>query len=177
MKLARLLLGAALVVLTYSTASARIGETLEQCIKRYGAPDSEPEPNDMEPSATDYYFSHAGRTLKIIFYRGSAVSFYAYPNSARPLNESEVQQMLEQNRTTSWKKVEAVRDAESWMTSDGQRIAWHKPLETDRTMFSITTMDWVDATKQSGNTLRDPLKRALDGAETAIKGVKDLLGY
>jgi len=179
MRPASLLLGAVLAVMAYSTASAGIGETYEQCVARYGVPDSGPEANKYLTDAKDYFFVKSGRTLLVTFYKGMAVDLFIYRNDRRSFSDSEIRQMLEQNKSAEWSEADLLLEGETWKSADGDRQAFlvNNSEGAPRAAFGVFTSEWQKITARNKAPSSDPLKRALDGAETAIRGVRDLLGY
>lgn len=176
---ANLLLGAVFAVMACSTASARIGETFEQCVARYGAPDSGPETDEDDSAARVYYFIKSGRDIRVVFYDGKAVDLFYSRLDKRAFSDSEVQKILAENKASEWVEGKAAPGKRSWESSQGGRHAFltSDNKGTPKAFFTVWTAERNEKAYSGNEASSDPLKRALDGAETAIHGLRDLLGY
>jgi len=180
MRPASLLLGTALAVMVCSTASARIGETLEQCVARYGAPDSGPKPAEGGLSASTYYFVKSGRDIQITFYDGKAVELLVHRRDGKVFSDSEVETMLSENKSLGWVENSSPSPHHRiWTTSDAKRQAFLSLNYNDmpNAIFAVFTVEWRERAYPGNKGFGDALKRTLDGAESAIRGLRDLLGY
>lgn len=116
-----LILPGLFVMLMITTASARLGETLDECLKRYG-PSLEKRPALLKVSDPEtLVFTKAGITVAIEFRQGKAwqVTF------RKPgLNRVELDAILMANAGSgSWSPPLKTRDKEYRMTDDKGRVA------------------------------------------------------
>jgi hypothetical protein len=137
---------AALMLGLPSDSSARIGETLQQCIARYGQPEDNPQESAVHPKATDCAFIKSGLDISVVFYQGKAVDIMFRKLDGSAFNPSEVEELLKANGgSSSWNQHEAKRpDQSEWKTTDGARRATLNPnrrAETNR-VLSIWTEQW-----------------------------------
>jgi hypothetical protein len=136
----------ALAILLPAAGWARIGETLEQCVARYGPPESPPEESAVHPKAIDCAFSKSGLDISVVFYQGKAADIMFRKLDGSAFNPSEVEELLKANGgSSSWNQHEAKRpDQSEWKTTDGARRATLNPnrrAETGR-VLSIWTEQW-----------------------------------
>jgi hypothetical protein len=128
-----------------SVLEARIGETLEQCIARYGPPDKGPQDSALHPAATDCGFVKDGLYVVVTVYQGKAVDIMFRKLDGTPFNASEVKELLTANGGTSWmvRKVEE-SDKLEWATKDGTKLAMLGPnrnAEIGR-VLTVWTNEW-----------------------------------
>jgi len=116
-----LMLSGLLVLLMVTRASARLGETLDECVTRYG-PSLEKRPPLLKVSDPEVLiFTKAGITVAVEFRQGKAwqVTF------RKPgLNRAELDAILMANAgSASWSPPLKTRDKEYRMTDDKGRVA------------------------------------------------------
>lgn len=129
-----------------SVSTARIGETLQQCIARYGQPDSGPEESVVHPKATDCAFIKNGLDVSVVFYQGKAVDIMFRKVDGSSFNPSEIDELLKANGGGSmWKERDAGKpDQSEWETPDGENRAMlssNRHAEPAR-VLSVWTMQW-----------------------------------
>ena len=116
-----LTLSALVLLLTSVPASARIGETLDECVQRYG-PMIERRPAKLGSSDPDVMvFSKAGITVAVEFKEGKAWHL-TFRKTA--LTSFEIEALVTANSGTSlWGSPLKTRDKEYRMTADKGRLA------------------------------------------------------
>jgi hypothetical protein len=99
MKLIILALGATL--LTIGVAFGQIGETLPQCVAKYG-PVAEKQPRDW------HKFTSAPYHLEIHFYKdkADAVQYLNWAGGPKPFTKNEIEKLLGQNSTAHWEVMD-----------------------------------------------------------------------
>lgn len=102
------------------SASARIGETYDQCKARYG------DPIDQATNAT-YFFKKSGLYFSISFHEGVAdcITFRKVAeneiNIADEISDNEIAQLMTANAGgRPWKKSKLINMNRTWFTEDGQ---------------------------------------------------------
>ena len=156
---------AVLLLCLPSASNARIGETLQQCIARYGQPDSGPEESLSHPKATECVFIKGGFDISVIFWAGKAASIMFSKLDRSAFSSAEVEELLGKNgggwmllkanerrrnelpnATDNPNPDEYLRESDSqvWETADGKADASlnssrdGKPART----FFIETTEW-----------------------------------
>jgi hypothetical protein len=116
-----LVLSALVVLLTIRPAAARMGETLDECVQRYG-PMIERRPAKLGASDPDVMvFSKAGITVAVEFKEGKAWHL-TFRKTA--LTSFEIEALITANSGTSlWGSPLKTRDKEYRMTADKGRVA------------------------------------------------------
>jgi len=157
MKASRLSLLAVLLLCPPSASNARIGETLQQCIARYGQPDSGPEESLSHPKATECVFIKGGLDVSIVFWKGKAASIMFSKLDRSAFSSAEVEELLKKNGS-GWRLLKAserqrnampdapLRDSsrQVWETADGNADASLNPSRDGKpahTLF-IETTEW-----------------------------------
>lgn len=110
--------------LSAGSAHGRIGETLEQCKKRYGPVVSKLEDGDL-------LFLRAGYVVSLAFYKGKVESLFVMKETTdilgthKELSDDEIRLFLKANRGTAknrWIKIERFSFMQrKWRTTDGSR--------------------------------------------------------
>jgi len=156
---------AVLLLCLPSASNARIGETLQQCIARYGQPDSSPEESLSHPKAMECVFIKGGLDISVIFWGGKAASIMFSKLDRSAFSSAEVEELLGKNgggwmllkanerrrnelpnATDNPNPDEYLRESDSqvWETADGKADASlnsnrdGKPART----FFIETTEW-----------------------------------
>jgi hypothetical protein len=116
-----LVLSVLVVLLTTVPASARVGETLDECVQRYG-PMIERRPAKLGASDPDVMvFSKAGITVAVEFREGKAWHL-TFRKTA--MTSFEIEALITANSGTSlWSSPLKTRDKEYRMTADKGRLA------------------------------------------------------
>lgn len=136
-------------------ANARIGETLEQCTVRYGAP--------VTNSNNSAAFIKAGFVIGVMFYNGKVDSLAiakvekdAFGKSIE-MSDNEISQLLKANSgNRKWKEITRSLDR-SWLTEDAQVVAIY---ERSKRQLTIMTKDaaersGADKKAEENKTLKD----------------------
>ena len=150
----RLMLAVILIAFAslYQQASARIGETPEQCQARYGKPIAV----DNDEGITSFTFKKASIIIDVYFYNGKAdtINFCKVDSKGKriALSENEVQYLLETNSGgIKWKEpkiLTAIGD-KLWETEDGNFRAnyldgtLHIETKECKTRFETESKDWA----------------------------------
>lgn len=96
----RILLASLLILTLTISAQARLGETYEQCVTRYGAPTEKlpADPNEMSGVET-YRFKSDKWGLGITFWKGKAYSilYYMLDRSTPNFAQAEIETILKLN--------------------------------------------------------------------------------
>lgn len=162
MKTPRLIWLSILLLCLPSVSDARIGETLQQCIARYGQPDGEPEEGGVHPKATDCAFVKDGLELLVTFYQGKAVDIIFSKLDERSFSPSEVEELLKANGS-GWKEREARKpDQSEWETAFGARRAMLYPDRSGEpsSRLAVSTAEWNKVMDEHEATLqRQELQR------------------
>jgi hypothetical protein len=132
----------AVLLFAAHTATARIGETLEQCIERYGQPAVPPKPGGPVT------FLKANVAITISFHEGHAdmLVFFKWENGAKgPLSDEEISVLMRANSNgLSWEKTPVVTLNRAWNTADKSIYAL---LDAVTRSLTITTKDAIDRQK------------------------------
>lgn len=108
---------AALVSLPLQPAEAALGETPEQCIKRYGTP------TFKERDGTPKSFSMGGLVISTRFENSKCNLIWFRPEPARVLSDAELRALLDASKGGSeWKSADEPGQ-KKWVTADGKRRA------------------------------------------------------
>jgi hypothetical protein len=99
MKLIILALGATL--LTTGVTFGQIGETLQQCVAKYG-PVAEKQPRDW------HKFTSAPYHLEIHFYKdkADAVQYLNWAGGPKPFTKDDIEKLLRQSSTAHWEVMD-----------------------------------------------------------------------
>lgn len=124
------------ITFTAFRADARIGETLEQCTVRYGAP--------VTNSKSSAAFIKAGFVIAVMFYEGKVDSLAIAKverdalGKSMEMSDNEISQLLQANAgNRKWKEITRSFDR-SWLTEDAQLVAIYEP---SKRQLSIMTKD------------------------------------
>ena len=123
------LLAVAVAIACLSTADARIGETLEQCIQRYGEPFAPVKPGEKVGFIKGEFFLlislYDGKADLIVFAKmGGGVPSAKTP--PQPMTDSEISKLLEANsHGVAWTSTESIRPNRSWTTTDHRLMAYY----------------------------------------------------
>jgi hypothetical protein len=133
-----------------SSAHARIGETLEQCIARYGAP--------VKDSTTEKQagFVKAGFIVIVQLFDTKAdtpaickVERNALGKSAE-MSDNEISQLLEANSgSKGWKQVRDTILQKYWITDDAQLVASYDTLNHSLTIMTKAATERANAKKKA----------------------------
>jgi hypothetical protein len=111
-------------------ATARIGETPEQCRARYG------EPTKVEKDKNMLLFQKGGVLIIVNFYDGKAdmISFRKAKQNilgmAEEFSDNEIQNLLKANGgTREWKQREIISMNKEWQTEDGEFLAHLRAMD------------------------------------------------
>jgi hypothetical protein len=141
--------------------SARISETLEQCISRYG--DATPQ-KSTKPDETDYSFKKAGLTILVTFWKGAAhrIGFIKSETdvlgTAAKMTETEQTALKEANGGgLAWVKSSGNFGKQGWMTDDQKRYATYDAFKH---YFVVTTFEFA---MKTGAEAQAAEKKKLEG--------------
>ncbi|MES2705430.1 MAG: hypothetical protein V4726_02395 [Verrucomicrobiota bacterium] len=137
-------LPAAVLVLLIGPASARLGETPEQCTARYGMPVAETA--GLLQGSKSISFSKAGIRVRIEFIDGQA-AFLSF--SKHGLTDDDERQLLESNAAKQiWSKMEEFVGRRCWIApaqgEDEPRYA-SSYITGTTTWLDIASKKWADA--------------------------------
>ena len=131
-------------------AEARIGETLEQCTIRYGAP--------VTKSNTNAVFIKAGFAIAVMFYEGKVDSLGITKiekdalGKSIEMSENEISQLLRANSgDRKWKEISHSFER-SWLTEDAQIVAIYGPSTH---LLTIMTKDSAERAAAARKTEED----------------------
>ena len=145
MKIPQLVLGCALPVMLASTGLARIGETLEECVERYGDPIESPTPDELLQGAVNVPFLSSGIIRDVTFWRGKAAEIFFYNEDNSTISKAQSEILLEDNADScTWTKVAEDLDSRRWQTSNGERRAYLSKASSSSSL-SIRTAEFLDA--------------------------------
>ena len=149
------LLFAAVFLLPFSAARARIGETVAQVEQRYGQPVGEP-PRKL---ATHYASAEAvrpyhksGLVICVAYLHGKSVAEFFVHGNGLPLTGPEMDDLLAANRgeaNLAWKRLdlgETTDGATGWARSDGLLVA---SGNTERQFLEILDRPFWDTVTQA----------------------------
>ena len=124
-----------------SAAYARIGETLQQCIERYGQP-IKTTPEGM------ILFSKSGLYVFVHFFeeKADAIAFRKVEEDAlqtpAEISQNEIDLLLSSNgQGHEWKKREVISMDSEWETDDGKIIATYGTMQH---LLIVVTKDYTD---------------------------------
>lgn len=139
------------VGITHHCSAARIGETPEQCITRYG------EPVSRDRQAGQMLFIKNGFAIVADFYEGRCASLLFTKLEAdvmgqpRQLSDEVTSALLFVNGNGSpWKRQAATKTALAWITEDGSLIAF---MRVQDQMVITTRAAWNRQIKNGGSEL------------------------
>ena len=150
------LLVVAVILLSSVFSYARIGETKEECEKRYGAPISKKNENY-------WVFSKSGILIAVEFFEGvGECIFYRKKEediigNPEEFSDNEKEILLKSNSDSPWKKKPALSFNEEWTTEDDLLGAVHL---SERRLLIVATIKYFD--RQAKET-KDKEKENLDG--------------
>ena len=125
---------AAVTLTTSSALFARIGETDQQCVARYG------EPTKTLPN-NSFLYQKSDLNIFIIFFNGKADAI-AYRKIAKgqQLSENEIEVLLKSNSGgVPWQERAAISMNRNWETENGELLANYDPVEH---LLMIATKDY-----------------------------------
>ena len=129
-----------LMAIAASSASARIGDTPEQCQQRYGAP--------YKSQAPWTYYKKSGFILMVSFYEGKVdcISYRKVEENALgkgvDISDNEIDQLLKLNAgQATWKKRRVISMDREWQTEDDSLSAFYKTFDN---FLSIATKGFYD---------------------------------
>ncbi len=138
----RAMLAASLIAFAsfYQQASARIGETLEQCQARYG--------NPVEVTKTMTRFKKGDMNIMVGGFYNGKVDNIAYCKGEKndlgifdEMSENEIQNFLKANGgEKGWNKSKKISMNKEWLTEDGEIFAVY--VITTNILF-ICTKKWI----------------------------------
>jgi hypothetical protein len=142
-------------LLTFTTASARIGETLEMCKQRYGEPTVHGE---------FYNFRKPPFVVTVSFYEGKADSESYGKADASGVSETEFEQLLKLNGgDRKWKRLDVVSLCQStWQTEDGQMVAFYGFCNTNPNN-KLVIIGTTASLERGGAEEEAKAKKALEG--------------
>ena len=142
----------------YLSAFGRIGETREQCIERYGKPDSSPS----VPSVLS--FEKSGLEIYVLFNDAGNADFIAFgklpdsKGSCDSLSKSEIDVLMESNGE-EWIENTPTnpKNSREWQTEDKKRFA-------NLDEFGITlTIKTADCVKRLEENAKEKARKQLQG--------------
>ncbi len=129
-----------------ASASARIGETLEECQARYGKPVSAAKPGEMVAFYKDDIF------LGVSFFEGKAdLIIFTKKAGQRTVHftDEEIEMLLKANgHGQKWSKVPGSALKARWITDDGSVAAESDP-EGELTMMTRAHIERSNAVRKS----------------------------
>lgn len=143
MKISPKLLSVFLLIVLSSASWARINETLEECIKRYG---QEGGPTDVAPGKATYWFYKSDYQILATFVDGR-VAIISFRKPGR-LSDSEVEMLLEANRVNGQVWEEVNRDSE---TARWSNISNDIAVLTPKYGLQIRTAEGFKAAQERDN--------------------------
>jgi hypothetical protein len=169
MTLTRLLLGAAFAVLECSTATARIGETLEECEARYGeVTPTTPAPEHFPEGCVMHGFEKAGMTVAVTIHDSKVVQimFWKIEKDAagkpQPLDAIEIKTLLDANGGgQEWEEAPANEippDTEAWYTKLDDGVVLATYARTAGRLTLVTQQFSRAISKSAGNKEKERLK-------------------
>jgi hypothetical protein len=138
----KLLLIHILALATFSSAEARIGDTLQECQTRYGAPTKTAKPH--------VYFKKGAFVIVVTFFEDK-VDFIGYWKVEQNIlgksvvcSENEIEQLQKANGGERvWKKREVISTDREWQTEDGELSSFYKTF--DNNLVIVTKGCWERA--------------------------------
>jgi len=136
------LLAVSLVVITLMPAQAHLGETLEQCIARYGAPTGTTTDNDGNKTAD---FLKDGVIVGITFLNGKAAYELYMKADASELSATELKTLLEadSDAKNTWSEYKNTDQLKSWNRTDNAFAAYAIPIH----YLTVETKEYIDLPK------------------------------
>jgi len=138
-------------------AAARIGETPEECIARYGQPMADMPAGVMA-------FTKAGFRIALLFHQGRAEGISVSKmetnilKNSLPMSEAEITAVLDANGAgKKWKESGAGFTGRSWESEDGSRFAGY---DKTKNHLNLYTKAWADRT---GAEQAEAERKNLDG--------------
>jgi hypothetical protein len=193
MKTASVMLGALLVVALAAPTSAKMGESLDASIKRYGLPSDGPTDSN-HPDATSYAFVDSEWDISITYFEGRAEEIMVRKVDGSRFSRSEVLQWLRDLSDLPWSQKEAAE----WRTSDGSTAGlsanhkavhiwspvWHRVVEEAEAKLQKEEQERFGGDKDAADNARqEEAKRSREAADRAseeinakLRELKDLLG-
>jgi hypothetical protein len=164
------LLGAAFAVFACSTATARIGETLEACKERYGEVTvSTPAPEYFPEGSTMHGFKKAGMTISVTIHDSKVVQIMFWKNeedatgNPQPLDDVEIRTLLNANSDgQSWDSAPASEvppDTQGWYTKIGDLVV----LASFATQASRLTLITLPFSRLIATNKEDKSRSSLEG--------------
>jgi len=130
------------------SAWARIGDTLQECQKRYGESKKVAGPN--------HYFKKGGFSIVVTLFENK-VDFIGYWKAEEnvlgisvAMSENEIEQLLKVNSGERvWKKREVISVNQEWQTEDGDLAASYRTLENNLVIATKGNLERAAAAKKS----------------------------
>jgi len=146
----RFLIAVILIAVTIVQADARIGETLEQCIERYGGR------VDKSSPGKGVGFVKGGFVIAVQFYEGKAdtLAFCKVERDAlgkaKEMSNNEISQLLQANSgDRKWKEINQIPLERYWLTEDAQLVASYRSFEHTLTIMTKAATDRANAAKKA----------------------------
>ena len=136
---------------------ARIGETSEECIKRYGNPidsDYVPVPEGCIIVEGDYHFSKNGFDILVHFYEGKADYILFSASDFSEMSDKDVATLLDANiGSGSWKEDKSAKHDRVFISSEKKILAdySHSPYSA----LAICTLDYYIRLKEAEKRKED----------------------
>ena len=128
-----------MVLAVWSPGYGRIGETLEECIARYGEIDSESEVDGRQAQV----FKKSGYIIAVYFYEKKAdwVTFLKEEKDdlgfASEISDNEIEILLKSNSDdTPWKPIEIISLDKHWVTTDKRLLSMYTFLGNTLSIYT-----------------------------------------
>jgi len=186
------LLSGLLVVTLAPLALGKMGESLDESIKRYGLPSDGPE-ESIHPDATSYAFVDSEWDISITYLKGRAEEIMVRKIDGRRFSQSEVRQWLRDLGDLPWSQKQATE----WLASDGSTAGlssdhkavhiwspvWHRVAEEveaklqmeEEQRFAGDKNAADKASREEAERPREALDWAQDAINAKLRELKELL--
>ena len=115
------------IVLTPTVCQARLGETMDQCIARYGKPPPLPDGVSLPPDSgvdSEAVFYRDGITIMAFFSNGVVVSEGILKTDQSVMSDTEKQTLLNsESAGSTWKKTDETNVGVIYKRADGNAFA------------------------------------------------------
>jgi hypothetical protein len=170
MKTPQRLFCCALAVMLSSTSWARIGETLEECVERYGDPIDKPTSHESVSGGVEVRFVNSGVYRCVTFLGGKAAEIMIFNVDESPITIVQSEKFLEENAdSTGWRKAADNLDYRAWRSLSKEREAMTLKRR-DAPSFTVSTREFADlrlGVNKRPTVRGNALREAFDAAEEA----------
>ena len=124
-----------LILLVPICAFARIGETAEECVTRYG--------KAIDKVDNRMFFAKGGFVIAATFYQGVVDSIAYFKEGKRAeISDNEIEVLLKSNGgDEKWEKLKIISVDKQWETEDGAIMACYKTFDN---MLLIATKERLE---------------------------------